>query len=204
MPISDQEAELLELEGAPLDAEDEAYTEDGVGFALPDNLEECQLLEALYKDLIRGEHAKEIHAEAEMRRVIEASKSLGEPGFCDGIGQLMARVPAKIFHHWGLRYGYEIWNNPQDLIRFLDQRNPGFMVRSRQSKHVVVQGRRDDHPAIKPGDRKYLLPAEDAGSCGDHRNDGAAARVRRAAVSAFPLPAAAGPGSVAQPSLRLT
>jgi hypothetical protein len=181
MPISPQEAEDLDIEGAPLDAEDEAYSEDGVGFALPDNLEECQLLEALYKDLIRGEHAREVQAEAEMRRLIEASKALGEPGFADGIGQLVARVPAKIFHHWGLRYGYEIWNNPQDLIRFLDQRNPGFMVKSRGKCQLVVKGRRDDHPAIKPSDRKYLLPA-DAGRCGE--NDGAGAVREAAPVSA--------------------
>ena len=139
--ISNQEAEELAIDGAPFD---DADLEDGPGLALPDSIDEGALLAGLNRDLIRGEHAKSVLAEAQMRRVIEASQSLGDAGFVDGLGQLIARVPASVFHHWGGLYGYEIWNNPNDLIRYLNRLNPGFMVKSRGKTQLVMPGQRAD------------------------------------------------------------
>jgi hypothetical protein len=79
-----------------------------------------------------------------MRRVIEASQQLGEAGFVEGMGQLVARIPAAVFHHWGGLYGYEIWNDPKDLIRYLERKNPGFCVRSRGKTQLVMPGRRGE------------------------------------------------------------
>ncbi len=144
----DRELEDLDIEGAPLTDEELA---DGPGLLVPAGMDEGELLDGLYRDLRRGEHAKNVMVEAQMRRVIEASKSLGESRFIDGIGQLVARVPAAVYHHWGQRHGYEIWNNPGDLIKHLERLNPGFMVRSRGKTQVVVDGRRDDLPADRSG-----------------------------------------------------
>lgn len=144
--LADDELDALDIDGAPMDA---AELEDGVGLVAPDSIDEAQLLEALMRDLHRGEQAKAVLVEAQMRRVIEASQSLGEGRFIEGLGQLQCRVPTAVFHHWGQRYGYEIWNNPADLMQYLGRLNPGFLVKSRGKTQVVVDGRREanDVPA---------------------------------------------------------
>lgn len=138
-PGLDLKHEDLPIDGAPLD---ESELADGPEILAPDGIDDGELLDGLFRDLRRGEHAKSVMVEAEMRRIIDASKGLGEARFVEGMGQLVARVPAAVFHHWGQRYGYEIWNNPGDLIAHLERLNPGFMVRSRGKTQLVVQGRR--------------------------------------------------------------
>jgi hypothetical protein len=138
------EEENLSIDGEALE---ESELADGPEILAPNGMDQGELLDGLFRDLRRGEHAKSVMVEAEMRRIIEASQSLGEARFIEGLGQTIARVPTAVFHHWGQRYGYEIWNNPGDLIAHLERLNPGFMVRSRGKTQVVVDGRRDQTSA---------------------------------------------------------
>src|SRR5258707_15302128 len=106
--ISPQEYDELSIDGEQLSPEEESQLEsvDGPVVSLPDGIDEELLLQELYKDLYRGEHAAAIAAEAEMRRVIELNQSL-EHRFVDGMGQLAARVPMSVYLHWTARYGHE-------------------------------------------------------------------------------------------------
>jgi hypothetical protein len=71
-----------EIDGSPLTAEEINETEgnaDLFSLALPDSVDERQLLDALYDDLERGEYAKAVMAEAEMRTDRRISKQHRAP-----------------------------------------------------------------------------------------------------------------------------
>ncbi len=174
-PSATLDDEDLSIEGQPLE---ESELADGPEILTPDGIDEGELLDALFRDLRRGEHAKSVLVEAQMRRVIEASQSLGEGRFIDGMGQVQARVPPAVFHHWGQRYGYEIWNDPGDLIAFLDRLNPGFRVKSRGKTQVVVDGLRAGTAAGAPSSS-----GPNGAGAGVHKESGTAAGVGPAAVS---------------------
>lgn len=122
------------LEGGAFDAEDYLDPVEAAGLVRAPALGEDELLDALYEDLHRGEQAKAVLAEREMARVIEATRGI-EHGLVEGLGQCIARIPLSVFHHWGSRYGYEIWNDPQDLLAFLAKRNPGLMIKAQPRTH---------------------------------------------------------------------
>lgn len=122
------------LEGGAFDSEDCLDPVEQAGLVRAPAMGEDELLDALYEDLRRGEQAKSVIAERQMARVIEASRTI-EHGLVEGLGQCIARIPLSVFHHWGGRYGYEIWNNPQDLLAFLEKRNPGLMIKAQPRTH---------------------------------------------------------------------
>lgn len=122
------------LEGGAFDSEDYLDPLEQAGLVRAPALGEDELLDALYEDLHRGEQAKAVLAEREMARVIEATRGI-EHGLVEGLGQCIARIPLSVFHHWGSRYGYEIWNDPQDLLAFLAKRNPGLMIKAQPRTH---------------------------------------------------------------------
>lgn len=111
---------------------------DGPDFALPDGVDQEWLLGELWKDLLRGEHARAVLAEAEQRRIIETSRQL-EHQMIEGIGQLRCRVSLDTYLHWTSRYGADFWKQ-EDSLQFFAKRNPGFLVDNfhhRRSVHTV-------------------------------------------------------------------
>lgn len=123
--------EVTSHEHEPIDGE--IFLEDDLVDAgpsdlvtLPDGVDQEWLLGELWKDLLRGEHAKAVLAEAQMRRVIEFNRSL-EHRMVDGIGQIQARVPLEVFLHWKAREGDDFWRERSNLD-FFARRNPGFRI----------------------------------------------------------------------------
>jgi hypothetical protein len=132
--------EINDIAGEVLDAEELAGLETAetpFDLALPESVEERRLLDALYDDLERGEHAKAVLAEAEMRRVIEFNRAV-ENRPMDGLGQVMARVPLEVFLHWAAREGPEFWQQESNL-RYFDRRNPGFRPEMTMKPTVIVE-----------------------------------------------------------------
>lgn len=161
---------------------------DGLDFALPDGVDQEWLLGELWKDLLRGEHAKEILAESEMRRIIEVNRSM-EHQLIDGIGQLRCRVSLDTYLHWTSRYGADFWKQEENL-QFFAKRNPGFLVDNFHKKSMqVVDGFRDrtlSAPAESLGGQ--LLPvAVASGQPGDHGGE------KRAGAGVKTTPAPASP-----------
>lgn len=133
-------ASSAEIAGAPLTPEELRDLEPNAGLmdlALPDSVDERQMLDALYDDLVRGEHAKAVLAEAEMRKVAEFNRQVGAHRMIDGVGQLIARVPLDTFLHWCATQGTEFWYH-QDSIDYLAARNPGMLVESARKPTVIV------------------------------------------------------------------
>lgn len=98
----------------------------------------------LWDDLIRGEHARAVMAEAETRRVIEFNQRLqGQHRFQDGLGQLVARIPMSVYLHWTAIHGHEFWDQP-DSLDFLAKRagggrgNPGLLIETKARPTVIV------------------------------------------------------------------
>lgn len=131
---------FADIAGAALSAEDMRDlegTDQPMELALPDTVDERQLLDALHADLIRGEHARAVLAEAEMRRVAEFNRQVGEHRTVDGVGQLIARIPLDTFLHWCATQGTEFWYH-QDSIDFLAARNPGMLVETARKPTIIV------------------------------------------------------------------
>lgn len=133
-------ASSAEIAGAPLSAEEMRDLEpnaDLMDIALPDSVDERQLLDSLYDDLIRGEHARAVIAEAEMRRVAEFNRQVGAHRTVEGVGQLIARIPLDTFLHWCATQGTEFWYH-QDSIDYLAARNPGMLVETERKATIIV------------------------------------------------------------------
>ena len=128
-----------EIDGSPLTAEEINETEgnaDLFSLALPDSVDERQLLDALYDDLERGEYAKAVMAEAEMRTIAEFQNNI-EHRTVDGLGQLIARVPLDTYLHWAGRYGADFWQQ-EDSIDFFARRNAGFTPVTKAKPTIIV------------------------------------------------------------------
>jgi hypothetical protein len=169
------------LEGGAFDAEDYLDPVESAGLVRAPALGEDELLDALYEDLHRGEQAKAVLAEREMARVIEATSGI-EHGLVEGLGQCIARIPLSVFHHWGSRYGYEIWNDPQDLLAFLAKRNPGLMIKAqpRAFRGAAV-------PSLPAGGATTAAPVRGLVAAGEGAT-GAAPAVSPAPTGALILP----------------
>jgi hypothetical protein len=137
-----------EFDDLDLDIEGDVFSEadlaDADGFdaiGLPDGVDREQLLGELWRDLIRGEHARAVLAEAEMRRVIEVNRQLGEHRSIEGIGKVAARIPLDVYLHWVARYGSDFWAQ-RDSLDFLAARNPGMLVgvQARGARSVFDMG----------------------------------------------------------------
>lgn len=54
----------------------------------------------------------------------------------EGVGQLVASIPESAFHYWGLRLGYECWQDKQFIKEFIRD-NPEVAVRNRMKRTMV-------------------------------------------------------------------
>lgn len=54
----------------------------------------------------------------------------------EGVGQLVASIPEAAFHYWGLRLGYECWQDKQFIKEFIRD-NPEVAVRNRMKRTMV-------------------------------------------------------------------
>ena len=131
-----QDTEELGIDGAPMTAADEAPELVG-----PQTIEEERLLRLLYKDLERGERAKAILAEAEMRKIAALNAEL-EHRPIDGLGCLVARISLDVFLAWIAREGPEFWHEQSNLAYFAHraegQGNPGFLIKTKMRPQIVV------------------------------------------------------------------
>ena len=140
--LTEQEIEALPIDGDVL-TERDLVDGEGPDITLPDGVDRDWLLDRLFKDLIRGEHAKAVAAEAQMRRVIGFSQQF-DHRFVEGLGQLVARVPLDVYLHWVGRYGTEFWQQA-DTIDFFERRagqgqgNPGFKIKTTPRATIVVE-----------------------------------------------------------------
>jgi hypothetical protein len=140
--LTEQEIEALPIGGDVL-TESDLVDGEGPDITLPDGVDQDWLLGRLFKDLIRGEHAKAVTAEAQMRRTIKFSQQF-DHRFIEGLGQLVARVPLGVYLHWVGRYGTEFWQQP-DIVDFFEKRadggrgNPGFKIKTTPRATIVVE-----------------------------------------------------------------
>ena len=125
------------------DLEGDLITQDELAAAVADDMGSgSPVVRALWDDLLRGEHAAAVMAEAEMRRVIEFNKQV-DHRFQEGMGQLVARIPMSVFMHWTAVYGHEFWNQP-DSLEFLAKRagggrgNPGLLIETKGRATMIV------------------------------------------------------------------
>jgi hypothetical protein len=99
-------------------------------------VDEEWLLGALFRDLERGEHAKAVLVEAEMRRIAELNQQL-EHRCIDGLGQLAARIPLDMYLYWQAREGEGFWKDKSSL-EYFGARNPGFLIKTKMKPTIVV------------------------------------------------------------------
>lgn len=177
--------ESCPINGEVLTERDLADEKDLMSMALPDGVDQEWLMGELWKDLRRGEHAKAVAAEAEMRRVIELNNSL-EHKFIEGAGQLVARIPMSVAMYWIARCGHEFFKH-RDSLEFLAKRNPGLLIKTKGKPQVVIDGFRDNFPGS---------PADAAAGVSGVRPEGAV----QAAPSA-PGPVRGRRGRWAQPAV---
>lgn len=155
--LTEEEIEQLDIEGAALDEAELSDLEDadGLQLALPDSIDQARLLEDLYKDLIRGEHAKSVLAEAEMRKVAEFNQQI-EHRSVEGLGDLVCRVPLDVYLYWVAREGVHFWSEESNR-EFIGKRaggglgNPGFLIDRRSVKTVITVDRKLPRPAAGAG-----------------------------------------------------
>lgn len=138
------------IDGRGYDSEDldgELITEEDLAGAVAEDMSsDDPVVRKLWDDLIRGEHAKAVMAEAEMRRVIEFNQRLqGQHRFQEGLGQLVARIPLSVYLHWTAIHGHEFWDQP-DSLDFLARKagggrgNPGLLIETKGRPTVIVDG----------------------------------------------------------------
>jgi len=133
---------MLDIAGAPLTREelnDLEASPEGFSLALPESVDERRLLDALYDDLERGEHAAAVLAEAEARRIAEYHRAAGPIPTVEGLGQLVLRVPLDVFLHWHAREGAEFWNQPEN-VEYIASRNPGLRPETQRRAIVSMPG----------------------------------------------------------------
>lgn len=138
------DSDALGVEGDLLSEQDLVDNQDLMDLVTPEGVDQGWLLGELWKDLLRGEHAEAVLAEAEMRRVIEFNRRF-EHGFIEGAGQTVARIPLSVYNHWVARYGHEFFRQ-KDSLEFFAARNPGFLIESRGKPQVVVDGFKQTSP----------------------------------------------------------
>lgn len=87
------------------------------------------------EELLHGWRKQEVGAKAEAKQLAifgnaNAARSI------DGVGELKARIPSAAFHYWGVRLGYECWQDKQFLKEFVRD-NPEVAVKNRMKRTMV-------------------------------------------------------------------
>src|SRR4029077_10063260 len=83
-------------------------------------------------DEVRAEETK---AFVNQRKIAAATRRIDQ-AFVDGIGECHMRVDLTAFWHWIIRYGRNIWNDP-DFVRQYKRDNPEVRVETRSPKIMV-------------------------------------------------------------------
>jgi hypothetical protein len=87
------------------------------------------------EELLNGWRLQEVEAKKQAKQ-LAAFGHANEAKAIDGVGQLVARIPPAAFHYWGIRLGYECWEDKQFMSDFL-KHNPEVAVRNRVKRTVV-------------------------------------------------------------------
>jgi hypothetical protein len=127
---------MTDIAGEVLDAADLEDSDELFSLALPDGVDERRLLDELYADLYRGEHAKAVLAEAETRRVIEWQSQVQHRPV-EGLGQTIARVPLEAFLYWQAREGPDFWHQESN-VDYFKRLNPGLAPVQTMRPTIVV------------------------------------------------------------------
>lgn len=85
--------------------------------------------------LLSGWRMEEVKAKAQAKQLAAFGHS-NEARSLEGIGELRARIPEQAYHYWGLRLGYECWQDKQFMNEFLRD-NPESAVRNRVKRTMV-------------------------------------------------------------------
>lgn len=84
-----------------------------------------------------GWNKEKIAAKATAKQTAVFNHS-NEASNIEGVGRLKARIPVQAWHYWGLRLGYECWEDNQFLEEFLRD-NPETAVFN-YTKRTCVNG----------------------------------------------------------------
>lgn len=93
------------------------------------------LTPALEAELRRGFHMGRVRAQVEAKQT--AKLNAMQHRALNGVGALLARIPADAYHFWGQRLGYECWQDKQFLHEFLRD-NPDCRVNTGGTKEIQV------------------------------------------------------------------
>ncbi len=146
--------EIDEVERA--DLEGDLITQEELASAVADDMgSDDPVVRRLWDDLIRGEHAKAVMAEAEMRRVIEFNQQV-DHRFQEGMGQLVARIPLSVYLHWTAVHGHEFWDQPDSLDFFARQAgggagNPGLLIKTQAKATMIVERKLSSRDSARAG-----------------------------------------------------
>jgi hypothetical protein len=71
-----------------------------------------ELITQLYADINVGWNAQDWLVRARQARIAKATQIL-EKKHIEGVGELQMRIDPYVFHTWGKKHGYAIWNDPE-------------------------------------------------------------------------------------------
>lgn len=94
-----------------------------------------ELAHKLDHELRTGWKKNRIEAEINAKKISALNKEKHRS--IEGLGQLVARIPATAFHFWGQKLGYECWNDKAFMDEFLRD-NPELRVNSGGTKEISV------------------------------------------------------------------
>lgn len=106
--------------------------------------QESPMVRALFDDLVRGEQAKAVLAEAQARRLAEFHRDVEHARRnINGLGQVVASIPLSVYLHWSSVYGHEFWAQDDSLDFILNRAgggagNPGLRVHTPRKPQVTV------------------------------------------------------------------
>jgi hypothetical protein len=170
--LTEAQIEALPIDGELLDDNEQLEEAAGPDLCLPDSVDQARVLDALYKDLLRGDHARQVLAEAETRKLAEFQAGI-EHRSIEGLGDLIASVPLSVYLYWVAREGPSFWHQRSN-VDYLAKRaggvgNPGILAKTVHKTMVMVD---------KP------LPADAQSSAAGHEKPAAAKGLVAAVPSA--------------------
>jgi hypothetical protein len=85
-----------------------------------------EMITQLCADIQVGWRAQDWLVKARQARIAKATQVL-EKAHIDGVGELHMRIDPYIYHTYGKKYGYAIWNQPE-FVREFKRDNPEVRV----------------------------------------------------------------------------
>ncbi len=152
-----------EIDGSPITDQDILEDADQpFELALPETVDERELLEGLYADLERGEHAKAVLAEAQAREIGRLHQRIGAHRSVEGMGQVVARVPLDTFLHWCARETGEFWYD-QSSINYILRDNPSLVPETARKPMITKERELDGSLGVANRGTVTTEPASGAG-----------------------------------------